>query len=97
MANEQQQIQIKASDEILKGTYSNLMQVTHLSEEFILDFMNVYPPQGMGVLGARVIVSPGHLKRMINALQDNLKRYEEATGRKVEEAQAPSEEVGFHA
>ena len=92
---QQQQIQIKASDEVLKGTYSNLMQVTHLSEEFILDFMNIYPFQNLGVLNARVIVSPGHLKRMVNALAENLKRYEETHG-KIKEAEAPSSEVGFH-
>ena len=92
-----QQIQIKASDDALKGSYSNMMQVTHLSEEFILDFMNIFPFQGVGVLSARVIVSPGHLKRMITALEDNLKRYEATTGKKVEVGEAPSQEVGFHA
>ncbi len=90
-----QQIQIKASDDALKGTYSNLMQVTHLSEEFVLDFMNVYPFQGLGVLSARIIVSPGHLKRMVSALSENLKRYEDTHG-KIQEAEAPSSEVGFH-
>lgn len=87
-------MQIKASDDALKGTYSNFMQVTHMSEEFVLDFMNVYPFQNIGVLNARVIVSPGHLKRMVKALEENLKRYEAAHG-KIEEAEAPSDEVGF--
>ena len=96
MADQQQQIQIKASDEALKGFYSNLMQVSHLNEEFILDFMNVYPFQNLGTLNARVIVSPGHAKRMLAALQENLKRYEETHG-KIHEAEAPSGEVGFHA
>jgi len=91
-----QQIQIKASDEALKGQYSNIMQVAHLKEEFILDFMNIYPYQNLGVLNARIIVSPGHLKRMVGALSENLKRYEEAFG-KIEEADAPSQELGFHA
>lgn len=98
MAQQQQQpqqIQIKASDEALKGHYSNLMQVAHLKEEFILDFMNIYPFQNLGVLNARIIVSPGHLKRMVNALAENLKRYEESFG-KIEEADAPSEGIGFH-
>ena len=35
----QQQIQIKAKDEDLKGIYSNLMQILHTKEEFILDFL----------------------------------------------------------
>ena len=50
MDNQQQpqskQIQIKAQDNELKGKYSNLMQVTHTQEEFVLDFFMVVPPQG---------------------------------------------------
>ena len=39
------QVQINASDEIARGRYSNNMLVTHTREEFILDFMNLVPPQ----------------------------------------------------
>jgi hypothetical protein len=74
----EQQFQIKAGDEILKGVYSNMVSVAHNAEEFILDFMNLLPPTG--TLNARVIVSPGHFKRIIAALQDNLKRYESQFG-----------------
>ena len=71
---EQKQLQIKAKDEDLKGNYSNLMQIVHTKEEFILDFFLASPPQG--VLASRVIMSPGHIKRMIKALQENIKKYE---------------------
>jgi hypothetical protein len=91
----QRQLQIKMSDDILKGAYANAMQVIHTKEEFVLDFMNLSPHQGVGVVSSRVIMSPGHVKRVIAALQDNLKKYESAHG-KVEEAQAPSE-IGFQA
>lgn len=74
----QQPMQIRASDADLKGAYSNIMQVAHTREEFVIDFLNVMPPAG--VLAARVIVSPGHLKRMIAALEENLKRYEDQFG-----------------
>ncbi len=70
----QQQIQVKVSDEVLKGVYSNIMQVSHTAEEFILDFMNIVG--GAGVVASRVIVSPDHMKRIVAALQDNLQRYE---------------------
>jgi hypothetical protein len=89
------QLQIKISDEVLKGVYANAMQVVHSREEFILDFMNLSPHMGAGVVGSRVIMSPGHLKRVIVALQDNLKKYEDKFG-KIEEAEAP-EEIGFQA
>lgn len=86
------QINIKINDEELKGKYANNMQVMHTKEEFIIDFMNVFPPNG--IVNARVIVSPGHLKRMIAALRDNLKKYEEKFG-EITMAQGPDKSIGF--
>ena len=90
---QRQQIQIKAQDEELKGKYSNLMQITHTQEEFVLDFFLVIPPQG--TLTSRVIMNPGHVKRMIRALQDNIEKYEGKFG-KVAEAQAPEAPLCFN-
>jgi len=90
----QQQIQIKAKDDDLKGVYSNAMQVTHTREEFVLDFLNIFPPHG--TLNARIITSPGHLKRIAKALQENIQKYEHAFGQ-IEEANAPQNEIGFKA
>ena len=87
-------MQIKISDEILKGVYANAMQVARSREEFILDFLNLSPHMGAGIVSSRVIMSPGHLKRVIAALTDNLAKYESRFG-KVEEAEAPESEVGF--
>lgn len=83
---EKKQVRIKISDEVLRGVYANQMVVTHTKEEFILDFMNLFPPEG--VVNARVIISPGHMKRILKALDGNLKSYEEKFG-PVEEASAP--------
>jgi hypothetical protein len=69
---------IKVSDEILKGCYANTLFVTHTVEEFVLDFVLSLPPQG--VINSRVIISPGHLKRIIKALKQNLAAYEERHG-----------------
>lgn len=91
--NEPQKMQIKLPDNIAGGVYSNAMQITHTREEFVLDFLSAFPPAGVAV--ARVILSPGHLKRMIAALQENLKRYETQFG-KVQEAKDPGA-VGFRA
>jgi hypothetical protein len=95
MENQQQQIQIKAKDEDLKGVYSNLMQILHTKEEFILDFFLVSPPSG--VLSSRVIMSPGHIKRMLNALKENIEKYEGQFS-KIEEAKSPEipeDGIGF--
>lgn len=81
------QMPIKASDEDLKGRYANAMQVTHTPEEFILDFFNLgIPPTGE--LVSRVITSPGHMKRIVKALIENLTKYESQFGT-IEEAKEP--------
>ena len=89
---EKKRLKIKAKDDDLRGSYSNLMQIMHTKEEFILDFFLVSPPEGL--LTSRVIMGPGHMKRMIKALEDNLGRYEEKFG-KIKEAKIPETEVGF--
>ncbi len=86
MADKKREVSIKIPDEVLGGVYANQMMVTHTREEFVLDLINLLPPHG--VVNARVIVSPGHLKRMIRALRENLARYEGRFGA-VEEAQVP--------
>ena len=79
-------LNVKITDEELKGRYSNLVRVSHTREEFILDFINMVPPQG--AVTARIITSPGHLKRLIRALHTNVQLYEEHF-RTVREAAEP--------
>jgi hypothetical protein len=75
----------------MKGNYANNMFASHTKEEFILDFINIafFPPPGQGVAVSRVITSPGHFKRMIAALNENLKKYEEQFG-KIEGQNSPA-------
>ena len=87
------QIQVKMDDETMKGRYAKMMQVAHNKEEFVLDFMNVFPPGG--IVTARVVTSPGHLKRIMRALNENLQRYEQSFGA-IKEAEGPNEgKFGF--
>ena len=81
-------VEIKISDQELQGRYSNLLRITHTREEFFLDFIQLAPPQG--VVTARVVTSPGHLKRIVRALATNLQRYEEAFGTVAEADEPPS-------
>ena len=83
MANEERvregrQIQVSAADETARGRYSNNMLVVHSREEFIIDWL-LNAPSGTHLV-ARIVVSPGHVKRIIGALADNLRKYEEAHG-----------------
>ena len=90
----QQQIQIKADDVTAKGVYANNMIIGHTKEEFVLDFLNVFPPQG--ALVSRVFTSPGHAKRIVKALDENIKKYEKQFG-KIKESDAPEGDIGFKA
>jgi len=96
MAQEQapqgQQIQVKIPDDVLKGVYANMAQVGHTPEEFVLDFMNVVGPAG--IVNARVMLSPGHFKRLIAAMQDNLKSFEQQFG-PIKPSDQPEHKIGF--
>jgi hypothetical protein len=83
---EPQKIQIAIPENMKGGVYSNLMQIQHTREEFILTFVMVSPPTG--TVTARVIMSPGHMKRTIAALQENAKKYEAAFG-SIKQAEEP--------
>jgi len=84
------QISMQADAQSAVGVYSNLMMISHRKEEFILDFLFVQPQraaQGQSVahLRSRVITSPEHMKRILKAMQENIRRYEESFG-VIEEA-----------
>ncbi len=79
-------IPIKVTDDIVGGVYSNHMMVSHTREEFFLDFFSMLPEAGK--LSARVIASPGHVKRIARALMENIAKYESRFG-PITEAPAP--------
>lgn len=87
MQQPEEELNIKIDDNELKGRYSNLLRIVHTQEEFVLDFISLVPPQG--IVTARIVTSPGHLKRIIRALSVNLERYEQAFG-PIAETPAPS-------
>ena len=76
--------------ELVGGVYANNMAVTHTAEEFIMDYIMIAPPAG--VVRSRIVVSPGHMKRILHALKENLDKYEEKFG-PVQTAKEPHGEV----
>ena len=89
---EPQQIQIKATDEVLRGIYANALQISHTKDEVVFDFLSLFPPQGN--LVSRVVTSPSHAKQILAALEDNLKKYEAQHG-KLTASTAPAQDFGF--
>ena len=84
-------IQINTMDEMSRGRFSNSVFITHSPEEFIIDWL-VNSPTGTH-LTSRIIVTPGHMKRIIAALTNNLQKYEQKFGEI--KAITPSEQT-FH-
>src|SRR6202034_4072358 len=84
---EQVQVQIKADEKELVGQFSNLVMFHHTAEEFTVHFIYVFPNVPQGKLVSSVIVCPGHAKRILHALEENIRRYETqfATTRDVPE------------
>ncbi len=93
--NNEQQIQINFTDDLFQGRYANQMMVRHTPEEFILDFFNFFPGDNRANVTARIIMAPGHVKRMLAALQENLKKYEESLGVNIKASEQLEKSFGF--
>jgi len=74
------QLQLELSPETAKGLYSNLAIITHSRSEFVIDFASVLPGLPKAQVGSRIIMTPEHAKRLLNALQDNFIKYENQFG-----------------
>lgn len=86
-------LSVQIDDDVAQGVYSNLVLLNHTENEFVLDFAFLQPANGRAKVRTRVISSPRHTKRLLQALQKNLERYEEKFG--VIETSSDDEPV-FH-
>ncbi|MFP4475217.1 MAG: DUF3467 domain-containing protein [Desulfatibacillaceae bacterium] len=86
MSEEKREIRIHFPESLHGGAYANNMSVAHSKEEFIVDFLMIAPPAG--AVTARIVTSPGHMKRMLAALTANVQQYEDTYG-EIEPATPP--------
>jgi len=87
----QGQINIELDEQIAQGTYSNLAIINHSVSEFVVDFVNIMPGTPKSKVKSRIILTPQHAKRLVKALSDNVKRFEQAHGviKDYEQPQVP--------
>ena len=76
MEEKKQQFDIELNREVAQGTYSNLSIISHSSSEFIVDFIRIMPGMPKAEVKSRIILTPEHAKRLLLALQDNVRRFE---------------------
>jgi len=82
------QIHIDIDEATAQGAYINLVLLNHNDNEFVLDFAYVQPGAPRARVRSRIIVSPRHAKRLLHALEGNIRRYEERFG-KIQEPESP--------
>ena len=74
-------INIELDESIAQGLYSNLVIVNHSPTEIVLDFINVMPGAPKAKVRSRIILTPEHTKKFINALGKNLDKFEKSFGK----------------
>jgi hypothetical protein len=76
----QAKIEMHLDDRVAQGIYINLALVHHNETEFTIDLMYMAPHSPRASVRARAISSPKHTKRLLLALQEQIRRYEERFG-----------------
>lgn len=83
----QQQLNIELPEELSEGTYSNLAIISHSPQEFVVDFIRVMPGVPKAKVKSRIVLTPEHAKRLMKAMIDNVKKYEQQFGTIIEKEQ----------
>lgn len=83
------QINIELDEKIAEGTYSNLAIINHSASEFVLDFVCIMPGIPKAKVKSRIVLTPQHAKRLLNALGENIHRFELAHGEIKDTEQPP--------
>jgi hypothetical protein len=73
------------------GTYSNTVRISHTPFEFVIDFGRTLPDQPELIrIVERIVMSPQHTKAFLQALEENMRRYEAQFGAIPSPGRAPS-------
>jgi Protein of unknown function (DUF3467) len=75
------QMEVELSEDMAEGVYANLAMIAHSHSEFVLDFIRMMPGVPKAKVKARVVITPEHAQRLLQALKDNIRKYEEAYGK----------------
>ncbi|MEM1269099.1 MAG: DUF3467 domain-containing protein [Bacteroidota bacterium] len=87
---QQPQLQIQIDDETAEGVYANLAMIVHGPDEFVLDFIRVLPGTPKARVRSRILITPQHARRLLLALEDNIRKYENSFGPIEERAPQPT-------
>ena len=82
-ADQERQINIHATPEMMGGVYANFANVSHSEYEFSITFVrldheNEESPEVNGVVVTRVNMSPKFMKELLDAMADNYSKWQAA-------------------
>ncbi len=83
------QINIELGEDVAEGVYSNLAIITHSNTEFVVDFVRMMPGVPKAKVKSRIVLTPQHAKRLMNALRENIAKYESIHG-PIKEIKGPA-------
>lgn len=78
---EEKKLNLEIKPEVAKGTYSNLAIISHSRSEFVVDFAEMLPGMQRPDISNRILMTPDHAKMLLNALAENISKYEAQFGR----------------
>ncbi|NUQ81227.1 MAG: DUF3467 domain-containing protein [Bacteroidetes bacterium] len=76
----QNSLNIELGEKEAEGIYSNLAIISHSPAEFVIDFTRVVPGVPKAKVYSRIIMTPSHAKMLLNALRENIGKYEQVFG-----------------
>lgn len=94
-APQQPQINLELGEKEAEGVYSNFVVIGHSLSEFVLDFARVLPGTPKSKIFARVVMTPPNARALLNALETNIKKYEDQFGKIRTMNDADSKGIGF--
>ena len=77
---EEKKLDVELGEKESEGIYSNLALIAHSPSEFIIDFARILPGVRKAKVYSRIVMTPQHTRLLLNALEENIKKFEEKFG-----------------
>lgn len=62
------------------GKYANMVMISHNKNEMFLDFIQTFPHDPRAKVQQRIVMTPTHAKLFLQALEENINRFETQFG-----------------
>lgn len=67
-------------DKDMHTNYANMVRVVHSPHEFVFDFGQIIPGDLLLPINSRIIMTPIGAKLLLNAIKENIEKYEDQNG-----------------